>query len=94
MPPRIRYMASPIRRLLTVPCRILSCLPAPRFCALKLTIAVLSAFIGHIRKLLSLLAAPKPFCAGFPAAMMPSGPMSKPTSARCITMMPIASTEN
>ena len=51
-----------------------------------------SAFMGVATKLNSRLAAPKPFCAALDT-ITPSR-MSNFTTPPCMTMMPMASTEN
>ena len=66
--------------------------PAPRFWAVKLVMAVPRAFIGVAVRLNSLLAAPKPIWAE-EDTMTPSS-MSNCTTTLCMTMMPMASTEN
>ena len=66
--------------------------PAPRFCAVKLVIAEPRPLSGVISRLLTLFAAPKPFCAELETITPFS--MSNWTTILCTTMMPIASTEN
>ncbi len=59
---------------------------------MKLVIAVPRPLSGVIRRLLSLFAAPKPFCAALETISPPS--VSNCTMTLCITMMPMARTEN
>ena len=88
MPARINMMT----RDWSVPflMRLLS--PAPRFCAVKLVIAEPRPLSGVMRRLLTLLAAPKPFCAALETIALFS--ISNWTTMLCTTIMPMASTEN
>ena len=74
------------------PLLIRSNLLAPRFCAVKLVIAVPNALSGVIVSMWSRFAAPKPVCAALETIRPAS--MSNWTMTLCIVMMPIESTEN
>ena len=93
--PAITTMAAMMTMMMSacsVPFLTRSVRPAPRFCAVKLVIAAPRALSGVIMRVLTLFAAPKPFCAAL-ETIAPSS-MSNFTTQPCITMIPTESTEN